>query len=157
MHLRGDPDHVKYGEHDMPEEIMVLGRSQHHQRHGDVLFLLVQLFVQVVVRVTHGIFEGYSRTRMALVRSDPVRLRVLEKVIIILVVLLHQILRVIIFIIFVIAYLNLRQVILQVVLCRILLCSLGRGNDRVQHSILLEFGGLRPRFVQRLRLLGFCL
>ena len=150
MHLRGDPDHVKHGEHDLPEEIMVLGRSQHHQRNGDVLFLLVQLFVQVVVRIAHGILEGNSRTRMALVRSDPVRLRVLEKVIIILIVLLHQFLRVIVFIIFVIAYLNLRQVILQVILCSIIQfrCHLGRANYRVQHPPLLEFRGCRPRFVQ---------
>ena len=49
MHLRRDPDHVKHGEHDLAEEIMVLGLRHHNQRHGYVLLLLVQLIVQVVV------------------------------------------------------------------------------------------------------------
>lgn len=142
----------------MPKEIVVLGSTQNHQSHGYVLLLLVQLFVKVVVRIAHGILEGNSRTSMALVRSDPVGLGVLEEIFIILLMLLHQFLRVIICIILVIAYLYLWQIILQVVKRPTihLLSSLGRSNDRVQHPTLLEFGGCRPRFVQGLRLLRFC-
>ena len=142
----------------MPKEIMVLGSTQNHQGHGYVLLLLVQLFVKVVVRIAHGILEGNSRTSMALVRSDPVGLRVLEEIVIILLMLLHQFLRVIICIILVIAYFYLWQIILQIIKRPTiqLLSSLGRGDDRIQHPTLLEFGGRRPRFVQGLRLLGFC-
>jgi hypothetical protein len=143
MHLRRDPDHVKHGEHDLPEEIMVLGRSQHHQRHGDVLLLLVQFIVQVVVRIASSILEG-SNSCLALIRGDPVSLRVLEEIVVILLVLLHQFLRVIIFIILGIADLNIRQVILLDVFLRHCiqpLSCLGRVNDRVQHPTRLEFRG----------------
>jgi hypothetical protein len=157
MHLRRDPDHVKHGEHDLPEEIMVLGRSQHHQRHGDVLLLLVQFIVKVVVRIASSILEG-SNSCLALVRGDPISLRVLEEVVIILLVLLHQFLRVIIFIIFGIAYLNIRQVILLDVLSHSIqpLRSMGRVNDRMQHPTPLKFRGRGPQFVEGLRLREVC-
>ena len=111
---------------------MVLGRSQHHQSYRDVLLLLVQLIVQVVIRIARSILWG-TNSSLALVRGDPVSLRVLEEVVIILLVLLHQLLRVIIFIILGIADLNLRQVILLDVLSHSIqpMSCLGRVNDRV--------------------------
>jgi hypothetical protein len=152
MHLRRDPDHIKHGKHDLAEEIMVLGLCHHHKGHGYVLLLLVQLIVQVVIRLAPGILEESS---LGLVSGDPVCLCLLEKNVIILLVLLHQVLRVIVLIFLGIGDLNIRQVILLDVLRHSIqpLSCLRRVDDRVQHLTPLKFRRRGPRLVERLRLL----